>query len=134
MAMDVDYAATYFKCLIPSHTNGEPTNEILKRLKMELRSNGSSVDTELGGENHHYLGIILTDQDYLRISPTPTQFQAPTWPGVFIIDPAATAIKAVHAKEQHCESVHVYSKYKNAEKALLRHIQNSLHMVDKTCD
>ena len=47
--VNVDYAATYFKYPVPCPINGEPTNKTLKRLKMELRANGSSVDTDLGG-------------------------------------------------------------------------------------
>jgi hypothetical protein len=51
--VNVDYAATYFKYPVPCPINGEPTNKTLKRLKMELRANGSSVDTDLGG------GVIM---------------------------------------------------------------------------
>ena len=48
-ANNVDYANVYFKYKIPTSINGEPTNKTLKRLKTELRANGSSVDTNLGG-------------------------------------------------------------------------------------
>ena len=49
-ANNVDYANVYFKYKIPTPINGEPSNKSLKRLKTELRANGSSVDTDLGGE------------------------------------------------------------------------------------
>lgn len=93
---------------------------------MELRANGSSVDTDLGGGNHGYLGLILLNLEYSRINLTPTIFQAPTLPGTLVIDPMATAIEAVHAKEYHHEMVRVYRECKNVEQALLRHIQNAL--------
>ena len=78
--------------------NGEPTNKSLKCLKTELRVNGSSVDTDLGGGDHGYLGLILTNVEYARIILTPTPFVAPNFPGVLTIDPAATAIEVVHEK------------------------------------
>ena len=98
MTNNVDYTTTYFKYPVPTPINGEPMNKTLKRLKMELRANGSSVDTDLGGVNHGYLGLILADLEYSRIIPTPTQFQAPAWPGALVIDPAATAVEAMHEK------------------------------------
>ena len=69
---NVDYATTYFKYPVPSPIHGEPTNKTLKRLITESRANGSSIDTDLRGGNHGYLGLILTDQEYLRINLTPT--------------------------------------------------------------
>ena len=94
----IDYTATYIKYPTPNTIHGEPTNEMLKGLNTELRANSSSVDTNLGGGDHVYLGLILADQEYLRITPIPTQFQAPTWPGTFIIAPAATAVETMHSK------------------------------------
>ena len=66
------------------------------------------------------------DVEYARINPTPTPFKAPAWPGVLTINPAATAVEAVHAKETHHEKMRVYRECKNVEKALLRHVQNAL--------
>ena len=119
---NVDYAATYFKYHTPNPIHGEPINKTLKWLKTELRANSSSIDTDLGGGDHGYLGLILSDQEYLQIIPTATQFQRPTWPGTLIITPAATAVEAMHSEERHRESIRVYREYKNVEKALLRHI------------
>ena len=136
MTVNVDYAATYFKYPTPTPINGEPTNKTVKRLKTELRANGSSVDTDLGGGDHGYLGLLLTDLEYSRIIPTPTRFRAPAWPGALTIAANATPIEAVHAKELHREQIRVYRECKNVEKALLRHIQNAIeeqyieHLVD----
>ena len=104
---------------------------------MELRANGSSGDTDLGGGDHGYLGLILSDPEYARIVPTPAAFRVPVWPGALLIDANATPIEAVRAKEHHREMIHIYRECKNVEKSLLRHIQNALeekyieHMVDK---
>ena len=65
---NVDYATTYFKFPVPSPINGKPTNKTLKRLNTELRANRSSIDTDLGEGGHGYLGLILANQEYLRIN------------------------------------------------------------------
>ena len=72
---NVDYAATYFKYLVPSLINVKTINKTLKRLKTELCANGSSVDTDLRGDDHSYLGLIITDQEYMQINLTPTQLE-----------------------------------------------------------
>ena len=58
---NVDYPMLYFKYLVPTPINGEPTNKSIKRLKTEIRANVSSVDTYLGGSDHGYLGLYLSD-------------------------------------------------------------------------
>lgn len=73
-ANNVDYASVYFKYKLPTPINGEPSNKSLKRLKTELCANGSSININLGGGNHGYLGLVLSDVEYARISPTPTPF------------------------------------------------------------
>ena len=49
---------------------GELINKALKRLKLELQSNASSVETNLGGGNHSYLGLVLIDEEYISIPCT----------------------------------------------------------------
>ena len=76
-----------------------------------------------GGGDHGYLGLVLSDQEYARIQPTPTPFVAPNFPGALIVDPALTAVQQVQERETHKEQVALYRECKNVEKALLRHIQ-----------
>ena len=123
---NIDYATLYFKYKNPTPINGEPTYKSLKRLKTELRANASSVDTDLGGGDHGYLGLVLSDVEYTRINPTPAAFVAPNFPGALVIDPAFTAIQAVQARESHAEDMALYRECKNVEKALLRHIQTAV--------
>ena len=123
---NIDYATVYFKYSTPTPITGEPSNKSLKRLKTELRANASSVDTDLGGGDHGYLGLILTDVEYARITPTPPPFVAPNFPGPFVMDPAHTAMQQVQARETHNENLALYRECKNVEKALLRHIQTAV--------
>ena len=123
---NIDYATLYFKYKSPIPINGEPTYKSLKRLKTELRANASSVDTDLGGGDHGYLGLVLSDVEYMRINPTPAAFVAPNFPGALVIGPTFTAIQAVQARESHAEDMALYRECKNVEKALLRHIQTAV--------
>ena len=88
----IDYASLYFKYKNPFRIQGQPTYRSLKRLKTELRANASSVDTDLGGGDHGYLGLVLSDEEYARINPTPAAFVAPDFPVALVIDPTFTAI------------------------------------------
>ena len=92
MPSNIDYAQTYFKYPSPTPISGEPTNKALKRLKNELRANASSVESDLGGGDHGYLGLVLTDVEYANVTNTP--FVAPNFPGTLTIPAVATAVQA----------------------------------------
>jgi len=121
----IDYAASYFKYKTPTPIRGEPTNKTLKRLQMELQANASSVETDLGGGDHGYLGLVLSNVDYGLI-PDTEPFIAPTYPPPLSIPADATAIQALELKDAHNERKRIYLECKNVEKALLRHIQDAV--------
>ena len=87
-------------------------------MKAELQANASSIETDLGGGNHGYLGLVLMDAEYATILHT-HPFIAPTYPAPLTIPPTAIAIEALQLKDQHTEEKHVYLECKNVEKALL---------------
>ena len=101
MMTNVDYARLYFKYPVPTPINGEYINITIKHLKHELRANTSSVDTDLGGGNHEYLGLYLSDVEYALIIPIPTPFVVSVWPSTLEIEPDTIAVEAIHAKEAH---------------------------------
>ena len=121
----IDYASSYFKYKTPTPIRGELTHKSLKRLKLELQSNASSVETDLGGGNHGYLGLVLTDEEYATI-PNTQPFVAPNYPPTLVIPPMSTQIQAIELKEQHNEAKRLYLECKNVEKALLQHIQDAV--------
>ena len=57
----IDYASLYFRYKTPMPIRGMPSHKALKRLKTELQANASSVESDLGGVDHGYLGLVLTD-------------------------------------------------------------------------
>ena len=73
-----------------------------------MRANVSSVNTDLGGEDYGYLGLVLSDVEYTCISPALAEFVAPNFPGALVIDPTFTAIQAVQARDYHNKAVALY--------------------------
>jgi len=94
----VDYQSSYFKYKTPTPIRGLPTYNALKRLKTELQANASSVETDLGGGNHGYLGLVLTDKEYNSI-PDTQPFEPPIYSPPLVIPATATAIEALQIKE-----------------------------------
>ena len=121
---NVDYATSYFKYKTPTPIQGAPTNKTLKRLKQELRANASSVESDLGGGDHGFLGLVLTDVEYTTVSNT--AFTAPTYPTALAIPTGTDQVTALNMREQHKEERRAYYECKNVEKALQRHIQDAI--------
>ena len=88
---------------------------------MELQANASSVETDLGGDNHGYLGLVLTDQEHNSILNT-LPFVPPNYPSLLVMPQIATPIQAIELKEQCNEQKRLCLEHKNVEKALLRHM------------
>jgi hypothetical protein len=66
---------------------GLPTFETLKALTRDLEANTSSVNSNLGGGQHGYLGAVLDAQTYAIIvgndaTGAPQLFTIPTFPGI----------------------------------------------------
>ena len=111
MNTNVDYATTYFKYPATTPINDKLINKSLNRLKTELRANTSSADTDLGGGDHGYLELVLTDSEYPQTNPTPTVFAAPSFRGVLVINATATTVEDIHAKEiitKQCTYIEIF--------------------------
>ena len=117
----MDYANTSFHYSVPTKIEGEPTYSTLTTLQKELQANASSVDSDLGGGDHGYLGLVLSDADYAKI-PRTIPFVAPTYPTALVIPAATTAVEALSLREQHKEKIAKHRECSNVEKALLRHL------------
>ena len=110
----VDYAASYFKYKTPTPIQGAPTNKTLKRLKQELRANASSVESDLGGGDHGFLGLVLTDAEYVSVSETP--FVAPVFPVALTIPAISTQIEALNLREKHKDNKRAYYQFKMSKR------------------
>ena len=103
----VNYKDSYFEHRVLTKIHREPTYETLHHLKNELKTNASSVPTTLGGNNHGYLGMILTSAEYHRITLADT-FTRPPNPGVLVPNPSGTAAQIAIAEDTHCLTKKIY--------------------------
>ena len=123
----VDYVAYYFQHSYLTKIRGEPTYKTLKK-KNELCANTISVSSNLGGGNHGYLGLILDNVEYQYVSGG-VEFNVPLYLSFINVGAIASAVEAVHLREQHHELVRKYIDCHNIEKALLCHIQQALDYI-----
>ena len=68
--------------------------------KNELRANASSVDTDLGGGDHGYLGFVLNNVEYTKVAPT-HPFTAPDFPGPLVVPLRTNMVDAMNLREVH---------------------------------
>lgn len=94
----IDYTSSYFKHKTPTPIRGPPINKALKRLKLELQLNSSSVETDLGGGNHGFLGLVLSDQEHAT-TPSMQPFVLPNYPAPLNISNNTTSMQAMQLKE-----------------------------------
>ena len=101
MASSIKYKDTLFKRENPTIINGEPTLEMLQNLRSNIKANAKAVYSNLGGEVHGHLSLVLTDAQYVLNSST--TFFYTTHPGLLIIVDDTTArttssMRIVHTK------------------------------------
>ena len=113
-----------YKTLTP--IQGTPTYETIKRFDGELQANANSVATDLGEGDYGNVGLVLSDKEYQGIKLTTRKFDAQLFSWPLIIQESASEVTALTLNEQYHEAKRVYYEFKNVEKALLRHIQDSM--------
>ena len=100
----VNYADTCIHYPVSTKIEGEPSHATLTTLQRELQANASSVDSDLGGGNHGYLGLVLSAPAYANVTGT-TPFIAPTYPNPLVIPTTASAVEALSLREQHQDTI-----------------------------
>ena len=120
MQLTPDYASTYFEFPTLDKIHGEPTYNTLKTLKKQLKANGMSVLSDLGGGQFGHLGLVLSPAEYALISNVP--YVRPQHPGPLII-PAGTAHhEAVRLRADQDEHIRVFRETLQVERALIKQI------------
>ena len=121
----IDYAAAYFKYKTPTPIRGQPNSKSLKRLQTELQANSSLVETNIGGGNHGYLGLLKSDEEYALI-PNIQLFVPLTYLIALQLPSTATSIEALEFKNVYAEKKRLYLECKNVEKYLQHHTQDTI--------
>ena len=113
---NVDNTASYFKYKTSAPIHGIADNKALKRLKVELRTNASSVECNIRGGDHAYLVLVLNDTEYASISIAPPDFVDPTFPAALTIPVGIDQVTAFALCESYKEEKHLYYRCKNVKK------------------
>ena len=96
---------------------GEPRHETIKRSEKLLIENASSTHSTLGGENHGFLGLILTPEKYFIV--TGYTFEPHVNPGALpVIPPNATQHQILNTNTIHKEILRLWREQTFVSKAL----------------
>ena len=117
---NIDYVDTNFEFPTLTRIHGEPTYFQLKELKNELKTNASSVTTDLGGGAHEHLGLVLTPAEYAAISAQ--AYVRPVHPGALVIPPGTAQHEATRLREEHKAQIRLFRETVDVEKALIKQL------------
>ena len=76
-----NYREAYFQHPMLTKISGDPTYTSLAKLEREIKANGKSVPSTLGGGSQGHLGLVSSAQSYDRISPR-VPFTRPALPNL----------------------------------------------------
>ena len=117
---NIDYVDTYFEVPTLTRIHGEPTYFKLKELKNELKSNATSVTTDLGGGANGHLGLVLTPAEYNVVSQDP--YVRPVHPGALVIPAGTAQHEATRLRTDHKEAIRLFRETVDVEKALIKQV------------
>jgi hypothetical protein len=126
---NIDYVGTYFEIPELTKIHARPTFENLKIIKNELKTNGSSVTTDLGGGINGHVGLVTTLAEYALISAIP--YVRPVHPGALVL-PTGVGTTTLHreiARDDHNEAVRVFREVVDIEKALIKQLVQAVPEV-----
>ena len=64
-----NYREAYFQHPSLTKISGDPTYKSLAKLEREIKANGKSVPSTLGGGSQRHLGLVSSYSAYDRVSP-----------------------------------------------------------------
>ena len=94
---------------------GQPTEEDLTQLILELSNALGSVATELGGGEHGHVGMVIDEMEYITFSKNGEIFIAPTNPGPYPKYPDANAIVREQQIAKHKAKQNEYQTFQAVE-------------------
>lgn len=94
---------------------GQPTEEDLTQLILELLNALGSVATGLGGGEHGHVGMVIDEAEYITFSKGGEKFIAPTNPGPYPKNPDADAIVREQQIAEHKAKQDEYQTYQGVK-------------------
>jgi hypothetical protein len=108
-----------------TRVRGVPTFDDVYRTKQELQSNSASVQSNLGGGSHGYLGIIINNPNQYGLiahnganPPVAHVFTVPTYPGAHAVMDGGTNEQRAAQLQTYKENMFEWRSYDNMVKAL----------------
>jgi hypothetical protein len=116
--------------LTPLDTFTTPTPEAVRLLRRELYANAQAVPTTLGGGQYGHLGLLMDDNEFSSLSPTP--YVLPNLPPMPVYD-GATAVARDAMKDAYKQAMDTFVEaqaFKNHLTALIIKAVPSLNIND----
>ena len=122
---------TDFKYLFPIRKipkiHGEPTYATLQVLKDALKTNASSISSDLGGGQHGHLVTVLSDPQYAHVSLVP--YVRPGHPGPLVIPVCSTARQESTIREDHKRDTKLFHITADIERDLKSQIEDTIDAI-----
>jgi hypothetical protein len=116
-ALTVEEIINRFTNVVLPKIDHEPTFEDIQVTTRLLNAIAISIPSMSGGGVHGHLGIIMTQVEYVTISPSP--WVEPFNPNaVPIIPPGTNAVDAAQMARMHAECCRIYTNRINVDQAL----------------
>ncbi len=88
--------------------NGQPTDRDLTLLKQELAKITASVPISLGGGKHRHLGLIIPEDEYVKMSHKNEKFESPMHPGYYPTTVSSIAAMRTNQEAEHKANIVQY--------------------------
>ena len=92
----------------------------MKILKDEIKTNASSIYSDLGGGAHGHLGLVLTPQEYAHVSAIP--YIQLVHPGPLVIPPGTAVGRQKLLCDAHKDACQQFKEMVDLEKVLVKQI------------
>lgn len=121
-----NYRQEFFEYTDLTPVIGQPNFESLNKLKNELKSNAQSVPCVLGGGNHGFLGLVLSQAEYQAIVPG-ANFVPEPHPGNLVIPAGTSNVQARVLESNYNNQMKLHDQCVAIEKALKQQISKAIH-------
>ena len=123
-----NYREAYFQHLTLTKISGDPTYTSLAKLEREIKANGKSVPSTLGGGSQGHLGLVSSPSSYDRISPG-VPFTRPALPELPNLS-TSTANQIAVAEEIYAKTLEEFKTCNLLERTIIQQINTA---VDADC-
>ena len=119
------YRDFYFEHKNLTRISGEPTFASLHKVLLEFKADVVSVPSQLGGGDHGFIVIILSNTTYTTLA-TISPFITPVQPGHLRVAKGATQYQIALAKTIHEEATQTFQTYQLMQRALIQQVLEAI--------